>query len=83
MFHLSNDFKFTNQEMIMPIANDIKQVYANHFCDSDIVKAKEQLEKTNYSMQQSDVAILSFMLGGIAIFIVFILYLLHLEGDIF
>ena len=83
LFHLFNDFNFTNQDKIMPIANDIKSVYAKQFCNNDLGKAKELLDRTSYGMKQADVAILSYMFGGISIFMVFMAYLIHLEEDIF
>jgi hypothetical protein len=48
LFHLFNDYNFTNQELIKPVANDIKQIYAKQFCGNDLTKAKKQLEKNNY-----------------------------------
>lgn len=82
-YHLFHDYKFTNTDLCLHFANDIKTVYAKQFCNNDFVKAKRLLEKNTYTMKQTDVAILSFMLGGIFIFVVFMLFLYVLEGEIF
>lgn len=71
-YHLLNDYKFTDPSHIIPVSNDIRHVYAKYFTDGDMNKAKKTLEKNNYAMKKEDLFVLSFMLGGIFIFIVFL-----------
>ena len=40
LYHIFNDFKFTNRDSMIPISNDIKTVYARYFCDNNLNKAK-------------------------------------------
>ena len=58
----------------MHIINDIKTVYATNFCNNDIKQAKSELEKQKSVIRQSDLAILSFLSGGIIIFILIMFF---------
>lgn len=71
-YHLLNDYKFTDQSQIIPVSNDIRHVYAKYFTDGNMNKAKEKLDKNNYAMKKEDLFVLSFMLGGIFIFLIFL-----------
>lgn len=75
LHHLFNDYKFTRRESIAPITNDIKTVFAKYFCDDDVKKAKAMLEKQNINtMRKRDIFLLSFLGGGIFIFVVFMTF---------